>query len=474
MQIAAAYIRVSTDDQTEYSPTSQIRAIRDYAKRHDLLIPEEHIYIDEGISGRKVEKRPAFLRMISAAKQQPKPFERILVYSLSRFARNREDSVVYKRMLRKDLEIDVVSITQDFGTDKTSILMEALLEAMDEYYSVDLGENVRRGMRERASRGEAVSIPAFGYRIERGKYLPDPETAPLVQNLFHQFADGGRGYRDLAAELNQMGIRTRRKNLWENRDIEYILRNPVYIGKIRWNPNRQTRCNYDDPDIMIVDAAHEPIVDTDVWQRTQDKIRDIKLQYPKYARKERKPTFALQGLVCCSNCGSTLTRLGERYVQCHSYAKGACRVSHCVNIPKLMDMTISGIQKILQTGNFELIQKTAKKTTGKELLQKQLAHEEQKLRRVREAYEAGVDTLEEYRENKAKIAAQIEQLSRMLHQEEKPVDRKAFVEKAKNILAQIMDTHTSQESKNALFRSFVERIIFDRAAETVTVIFYTE
>ena len=128
MKIAAAYIRVSTDDQIEYSPDSQRKAILDYAKRNDYIVPQEYIFVDEGISGRST-KRPAFQQMIGTAKQKSHPFDAILVWKFSRFARNREDSVVYKSMLRKQCGVEVVSISEQIGEDKTSILIEALLEA---------------------------------------------------------------------------------------------------------------------------------------------------------------------------------------------------------------------------------------------------------------------------------------------------------------------------------------------------------
>ncbi len=152
MKIAAAYVRVSTEDQTELSPTSQIKQIREYAKNHGYIVPNEFVFADEGISGKNTQKRPAFNRMIGLAKTKPKPFECILLWKYSRFARNREDSIVYKSMLRKQLGIDVISISENLGDDKMSILIEALIEAMDEYYSINLAEEVKRGMTERVSK----------------------------------------------------------------------------------------------------------------------------------------------------------------------------------------------------------------------------------------------------------------------------------------------------------------------------------
>ncbi len=118
MKIAACYIRVSTDDQLEYSPDSQLEKIRDFAKRNDMLLPEDNIFLEEdGVSGRKAAKRHEFQRMISMAKCKPKPFDVILVWKFSRFARNREDSIVYKSMLRKQLGIEVISVSYYRGNN---------------------------------------------------------------------------------------------------------------------------------------------------------------------------------------------------------------------------------------------------------------------------------------------------------------------------------------------------------------------
>ena len=138
MQYAAAYIRVSTDDQVEYSPDAQLRAIKNYCEKNDYYLDPAYIYIDEGYSGRKAKKRPAFMKMIGAAKKKPAPFQAILCHKFDRFARSREDSVVYKSLLRKECGVAVISITETIENDKMSIIMESMLEAMAEYYSINL------------------------------------------------------------------------------------------------------------------------------------------------------------------------------------------------------------------------------------------------------------------------------------------------------------------------------------------------
>ena len=163
MQNAAIYIRVSADEQTEYSPEAQKKAMIDYASKNDIYVSQEHIYIDEGISGRNANKRPAFMKMVASAKSKPKPFDVILVHKFDRFARSREDSVVYKAMLLRECGVKVISITEDIsGGDKTSVILEAMLEAMGEYYSLNLSEEVKKGMTIKAERGEIQTIFGAG------------------------------------------------------------------------------------------------------------------------------------------------------------------------------------------------------------------------------------------------------------------------------------------------------------------------
>ena len=145
MKKGAIYVRVSSEEQARdgYSIDAQIKALKDYALKNDIFIEEQYIYKDEGISGRKAEKRPAFMEMIKTAKSKPKKFDVILVHKFDRFSRNREDSIVYKSLLKKECGINVISITEHLDPDdKMSIILEAFLEAMAEYYSINLSEEV--------------------------------------------------------------------------------------------------------------------------------------------------------------------------------------------------------------------------------------------------------------------------------------------------------------------------------------------
>lgn len=466
MKIAAAYIRVSTDDQIEYSPDSQLKAIRNYAKTNDMILPEEFIFIDEGISGRKADKRPAFQQMIGTAKLKPKPFDVILLWKFSRFARNREDSIVYKSMLRKQCGIDVISISEQLGEDKTSILIEALIEAMDEYYSVNLAEEVRRGMNEKFSRGEVVSQPPFGYKMGDGKFIPDEINAPIVQMIFSDYLNG-MGSRAIAEKLNDLGIKTTKGNSFENRTVEYILTNPVYTGKLRRSKNGRDdldRFHENIENTICVNGNHDPIIDDETFKKVQEKRFEHKRLYKKYDR-QAPVEFMLKGLVRCSNCGATLVHSNSQSVQCHNYAKGSCKISHNINIKKLNAIVTDKIKIDFKDLSFMASidvkpPQTDDKSKSIDIL---IEKEKKKLDRVREAYEAGVDNLAEYKNNKEKITSRINVLTEQLSSiSSKSADdlKKELHQRIESGLAIIEDPTASETVKNMAIRSFIENIIY--------------
>ncbi len=475
MKTAAAYIRVSTEDQIEYSPDSQLKAIRNYAKQNDMILPEEFIFIDEGISGRKADKRPAFQQMIGTAKLKPKQFDVILLWKFSRFARNRQDSIVYKSMLRKQCGIDVISISEHLGDDNTSVLIEALIEAMDEYYSLNLAEEVRRGMQEKFSRGGVISQPPFGYKMGDGVFVPEKNNADIVKMIFSEYLSG-TGTRKIATKLNDMGIRTTKGNNFDNRHIEYILTNPVYIGKLRRSKNGRNDLDrfHEDPENTIyVDGKHESIIDKETFEKVQKKRNASKKLYKKYDRHD-PVEFMLKGLVRCSNCGSTLTmNQKQQSLQCNKYARGTCNVSHSIMLKKINALIIQKLKSDLATGNFQINIKTQQEPSKNEIpIAAIIEKEYKKLDRVREAYEAGVDTLEEYKINKNKIQQRIKELESVKPKKEAPKDVKKIMEgKFKATLNILENPDASESAKNIALRSIVDRIIFVKPRGIVEIFY---
>ena len=472
MKTAAAYIRVSTEDQVEYSPDSQLKAIRDYARKNDMILPEEFIFVDEGISGRKAAKRPEFMKMIGTAKIKPKQFDVILLWKFSRFARNREDSIVYKSMLRKQCGIEVISISEQLGEDKTSILIEALIEAMDEDYSINLAEEVRRGMTEKAQRGEVVSTPPFGYDVKDNVFVPNPETAPVVKMIFNKYLSG-RGCLEIAKELNTMGIRTKYGNKWENRGVEYVLRNVVYTGKLTWTPVKSKTRDYKNEATIITQGKHEPIIEQEIFDKVQKMILEKKKLFPKHSRQSSNE-FMLKGFLKCSNCGGALVYALNDRVQCNRYSKGTCEVSHSASLIKLNASVINALKSDLETQNFNIYNiKSAEEQKGSDITPMLIEKEKKKLERIKEAYAAGIDTLEEYRSNKEKILKAIEELeknkkSSVITKEDMHKKLIATIRQSLDILE---DPNCSESLKNITLRSFVRQIVYAKKTQSIEILY---
>ena len=475
MKIAAAYIRVSTDDQIEYSPDSQLRAIQNYAEKNGYYLPEQYIFMDEGISGRTVGKREGFKQMIALAKSKPKPFESILVWKYSRFARNREDSVVYKSMLRKQCGIDVVSISESTGDDKMSILFEAMIEAMDEYYSINLSEEVKRGMTEKAKRGGVLGGAPFGYKVENRQYVIVESEATIIKEAFQDYL-AGSGFLTIAKKFNALGVRTHRGGAIENRTVEYWLNNPTYIGKTRWNPTGKTDRNYHCKDLIISEGTHEPIIGDELWSAVQQKLREDKARYKSHMRKPQKGmSYWLNGVLRCGKCGSTLVNTGGFYL-CGNRGKGVCEGNGGIGIKTITKLVIDNLEEILDSDDIcvrfsssSKLKDEAGTSNTLRLLQIKLEEANRKFDRVKEAYESGIDTIEEYKQNKQKITKEISELKNLIAEEEGqkqtevPENKNQVTTKLREEIKKVSDILKSDdvsiEEKNGVLKSMIKEIV---------------
>lgn len=478
-KIGAAYIRVSTDDQLDYSPESQIKLIQDYAKKNNIVIPEEFIFRDDGISGRSAKKRPGFLRMIATAKEKPRPFEVILVWKFSRFARNQEESVVYKSLLKKEAGIDVVSISEPLIEGPFGELIERIIEWFDAFYSVNLGTEVRRGMTERVRQGGAVSTAPIGYTYKDRKLVVEPQEAEVVRMIYRDFLSGS-AIMAITKKLNSLGIKTKRGGTWENRTVRYVLTNPVYIGKVRWSPEGTNDYHKTDgwnDKTMLVDGAHEAILSAQDFEAAQkliqQKVEQTRGSADLIARRE-EGGHMLQGIVKCSACGGTLTRSGRGQMNCVRYLHGRCTESHGIKEETMERIALWAIHTHFETLDFHFAKReqSVQLKDEQEAVLRQIRREQEILARCREAYAAGIDTLEEYRENKLACKARIEQLQKKLCvQAPEPVDKAAFAEKHRDALRVLEDPQVPGAEKNKVIRSFVDHITFFKDLKTIDVVY---
>ncbi len=476
MLTAAAYVRVSTDDQLEFSPDSQLKLIQEYAEKNGITLLEEYIYTEEeGRSGKSYAKRERFLEMIACAKKKPKPFDVILLWKFSRFARNQEEAITLKSMLKKN-GIEVISISEPLPEGPFGELIERILEWQDEYYLTNLSQEVKRGMKEKASRGEPVVPAPIGYDLIDGKYIPN-QDAEFVKGVFADYL-AGTGFRAIATKYAALGLKTKRGNPPDNRFIEYMLRNPVYAGKIRWSTEGRaaSKRQYDAEGIMIVDGKHEAVISGEIFDAVQEKIAEQKKRYGKYQRSEQSFGYMLKGLVRCSNCGATLVLVNTKSpsLQCHSYARGTCTVSHSTVLNNANRIITEFIQQAAITGNFNVNTKSPKSSSFETDYNKLINNEKSKLERIKNAYQSGVDTLEEYKAAKAKITKQIKQYETALKKEQSNIklDKSSYQDKLLSVYKILSDPEQSEAAKNSALRSVVEKIIYRKPENKFEVYFY--
>lgn len=464
IKIGAAYLRVSTDDQLEYSPDSQLKLIQEYAKRDGYIIPDEYIYRDDGISGKSAEKRPAFRLMIATAKEQNPPFSCIFVWKYSRFARNQEEAIMYKNLLRKK-GVDIRSISEPSSDSPFSSLIERIIEWMDEYYLINLASEVRRGMKEKSQRGEAMGKPPFGYDV-KDKVLVPNDLADTVRWIYESYANGA-SYRDIARQIGS-----------DVGSTQYILRNPVYLGKIRWSDDdhEDYRYQYGFDTSKLPDGKHEPIISQELWDAVQKRMcaKDTTV---KYIRKDQPVVYMLKGLVRCDECGSTLTRVVQHKgktvsLQCYRYSRGQCRTSHYINMDKANAAVIDALETIIGNKSFVFAPKKPPEVKMKRDWDKLISQEERRLERAKTAFLDGVFNSDEYRSIKENINDNITKLTEAKAKSE-PVEQKQpdIEPRAVEVLSIIKSPDVSEEAKNKALRSIIDKIVFNKKDYTFDIYF---
>ena len=484
LKIGAAYIRVSDERQDEYSPDSQLKKIREYASKDGYIIPDEYVFYDDGISGKSARKRDDFNRMIAIAKEKTHPFDRIYVWKFSRFARNQEESMVYKNLLRKR-DVTVVSVSEPIPEGHFGSLIERIIEWMDEFYLVNLGVEVTRGMTEKVSRGEPAVPPPYGYKMGEKTYYPDEESgkADIIREVFQRYADGER-QREIAISLGERGVRTKHGNMPENRWIEYILRNPCYIGKIRWTSDgvrAVSKRDFTNEKIMIIDGHHEPLISMELWDKVQKMLDAQKKAYPKYAKRQQPINYMLKGLVRCGACDGPIAMASAvsgkskvRTMQCCNYSRGSCHTSHSITMPKIETAFVQGLKKALGEKQFTINPKSPKKSAPNQVdYDKLIAVEERRLARAKEAYLAEIDTIEQYRQNKKEITDRIDDLKARQNKEIfQEINVDVFAKKVAGVVEFIQRDDVTEAAKNEALHTIIEKVVYEKAKGNLAIYFH--
>jgi site-specific DNA recombinase len=473
------YARVSSDRQdVDLSISAQLKLLRDYATRNNHIIVKE--FTDQAESGRTTY-RPQFREMISMARQPNRPFSLILVYKYSRFARSREDSIVYKALLKKS-GVQLISITEPVDDSAMGRLMQAIIECIDEFYSENLGEEVTRGMRESASRGFYLSSRApYGYRKvkvrdgfkERPKLELDEFQSRVISSIFEEVLSG-KGLIEIVKELNNRGIAGPKGKGWSKTSLRKMLANKIYTGTFVWGRNSKRGL----PPIRTVNAC-PAIIDLDTYQRAQKILgqRAFARIHPRRVSSQ----YLLSGLAYCGYCGKALIGIEAKsgkfsYYVCGTLTKkgaGSCP-SHYLNSAKLESIVIDKIKTyILTTENItrlaELV--TSEMNSNSEVYKEELSGIDKEIKdvmtrldRIYDAIETGkiplVDIaprLRELRERQERLQGTKEELQFLSSEKKIETATREEVAECVEDLRNSLETGSLTERK-AFVRSFVKEI----------------
>lgn len=285
MSNAVIYARYSSTMQTEQSIEGQLRDCYKLAKELNLTVINE--YVDRALSGTS-DNRPQFRKMISDSALGA--FDTIITWKMDRFARNRTDSALYKKLL-KDNGVKVIYAAENIPEGNEGVILESVLEGLAEYYSLDLAQKTIRGKKESIRKGRHVGgTVLYGYKLDPNKYyLIDETVAPIIRKIFNDYVSGIKA-TDIAKSLNRAGIRTKAGAEWTRIKIGQVLNNKKYTGV------------YEGYEVKA-EVQIPQIIDERTFNAAQKMLSSNKKAG---GRNKSKYKYLLSGKIKCGKCGGSM------------------------------------------------------------------------------------------------------------------------------------------------------------------------
>ena len=311
--MAVVYARYSSHKQGEQSIEGQLNAARIYAEGRGYTIIHE--YIDRAVSGR-TDNRDEFQQMLSdCAKKQ---FQVIIVWKVDRFGRNREE-ITFNKYRAKKSGVRVEYVAENLPDSPEAVILDALLEGMAEYYSLQLSQNIKRGYRENAKKCKYAGghIP-LGYKLDEDKhFIIDEQTAPTVRRIFSMYAEGYT-IAEIAKQLNSEGLRTATGAEYSKNSFRNRLKNEKYVGTMDFKHGE-----------IRVEGGVPAIVDRETFDKVQEMLHTNRSAA---AHNWTKADYILTDKLFCGSCGSPMVGVSGKgksgtkysYYSCTGYRKKKC------------------------------------------------------------------------------------------------------------------------------------------------------
>ena len=310
------YTRVSTAMQVDgYSLDAQKSRMKAYAEFNDYEIVGE--YEDAGKSGKSIEGRTDFNRMMEDIKTGKDDVSFVLVFKLSRFGRNAAD-VLSTLQTMQDFGVNLICVEDGIDSSKDAgKLMISVLSAVAEIERDNIRVQTMEGRIQKAREGRwNGGFAPYGYSLVDGRLEVNEEEAVAIRTIFDQYVNTDMGSTAIAKYLENHGIhkiaRQNGKNpLFDAALIRRILNNPVYSGKIAYGRRKTekvhgTRNEYhqvEQDDFLLVDGLHEALVSDEVWEAAQIKLVLQAKKYKRVNQGKGEKVHLLSGIVKCPVCG---------------------------------------------------------------------------------------------------------------------------------------------------------------------------
>lgn len=421
------YTRVSTSMQIDgYSLDAQKSRMKAFCEYNDYEIAGE--YEDAGKSGKSIEGRAAFNRMLEDIKSGKDGVAFVLVFKLSRFGRNAAD-VLATLQTMQDFGVNLICVEDGIDSSKeVGNLMISVLSAVAEIERENIRIQTMEGRMQKAREGKwNGGFAPYGYKLVDGKLEINEDEAEAIRIIFEQYVNTDIAANGLAKYLENHGIkkiaRQNGKNpLFDAALIRRIIKNPVYCGKIAYGRRKTekihgTRNDYhlvEQDDYLLVDGLHEAIVSEDVWNVAQEKIERYAKKYEHVNKQKNEKIHMLSGIIRCPICGSGMygnksikhRKDGTRYRDFFYYGckhRNMTRGHKCdykkqVN-EELIDSAVSEvIKKLVSNPKFvELMREKINMQVDTSELDQEIANYEKQLRQfynVKDVILADIDALD--------------------------------------------------------------------------------
>ena len=332
----AAYCRVSTDSEEQLSSyKSQVMYYSDLIKKNKEWELAD-IYADEAITGTQVTKREEFQRMINDGVNGQ--IDMVITKSISRFARNTLDTLKYVRLL-KEHNIAVYFEDEKINTlTMDGELLLVVLSSVAQQEVENISNNVKKGLKMKMKRGELIGFQGclgYDYDASDKSIHVNMEEAEIVKLIFQMYIEG-QGATLIKNELNNLGFKSKKGNLWTQSTVIGIIRNEKYKGDILLgktftvDPISKRRLdNLGEEDQFYIKNHHEPIVSEEVFEKAQEILKRrgknrSKMVSTSGKREKFSRQYAFSCMLECGFCGSNLSRRSWHSSSVHQKTMWQC------------------------------------------------------------------------------------------------------------------------------------------------------